>query len=95
MSNAHLQELVEHNALLIQRQSSLMQLLGNTSDGAFRIIMTPGTASLKSLKSFCELLKEHSLDLTKELERYERQFQWHVEKALGCITALDTGEGKS
>ena len=46
MSNAHLQELVEHNALLIQRQSSLMLLLGNTTEGAFRRIMTPGTGSI-------------------------------------------------
>ena len=48
MSNANLhQQLVEHNALLRQRESSLMQLRGNTTDGAFRLIMTPGTASLK------------------------------------------------
>lgn len=42
-TNAQLQEMVEHNALLRQRESSLMQMLHNTTDGSFRLIMTPGT----------------------------------------------------
>ena len=32
--------------------------------------------------------------LPQELERFERQFQWYIEKALGCIIALDTNQGK-
>ena len=46
MTNAHLQELFEHNALLRQRESSLMKLLSNTTDGSFRLIMTPGKDSI-------------------------------------------------
>ena len=45
-TNAHLQELVEHNALLRQRQASLMEMLHNTTDGSFRLIMTPGMGLL-------------------------------------------------
>ena len=45
-TNAHFQELVGHNALLIQRQSSLMELLSNTTDGSYRLIMTPGADSI-------------------------------------------------
>ena len=33
--------------------------------------------------------------LLKELETFERQYKWHIEKALGCVTALYNGEGKS
>ena len=51
--NAHLQELVEHNVLLRQRESSLMQMLQNTTDGSFRLIMSPGTVSIIS----CRLLE--------------------------------------
>ena len=47
MTNAHLQELFEHNALLRQRESSLLKLLNNTTDGSFRLIMTPGTDSIQ------------------------------------------------
>ena len=43
--NPHLQELFDHNTLLRQRESSLMQMLDNTTDGSFRLIMTPGTDS--------------------------------------------------
>ena len=32
--------------------------------------------------------------LPQELERFERQFQWYIGKALGCITALDTNQGE-
>ena len=46
ITNAHLQELVDHNALLRQRESSLMKLLSNTTDGSFRLIMTPGKDSI-------------------------------------------------
>ena len=46
MASAHLQELVDHNALLRQRESSLMKLLSNTTDGSFRLIMTPGKDSI-------------------------------------------------
>ena len=41
------QDLVEHNALQSQRRALLMQLLGNTTDGAFQRILTPGTGSIK------------------------------------------------
>ena len=41
------QDLVEHNALQSQRRALLMQLLGNTTDGAFQRIFTPGTALIK------------------------------------------------
>ena len=37
----------------------------------------------------------HCLGPTKDLERFERQFKWHIEKALECVTAIETGEGKS
>lgn len=41
------QELVEHNALQSQRRASLMKMMGNTTDGAFQRILTPGTALIK------------------------------------------------
>ena len=41
------QELVEHNALQSQRRASLMKMMGNTTDGAFQRIFTPGTALIK------------------------------------------------
>ena len=47
VTNAHLQELFALNALLRQRESSLTNLLSNTTDGSFRLIMTPGTDSVQ------------------------------------------------
>ena len=35
-----------HNALLRHREYSLMQLLSNTTDDSFQLIMTPGTDSI-------------------------------------------------
>ena len=99
MPNPDLQLLFEFNRLQSQRESALMLMLQNTTDGYFRRIMTPGMGSINF--EIIRLIKErtlkmlHCLDLSKELERFERQFQWHVEKAYTlCTTALHSGEGK-
>ena len=46
MPNPDLQLLFEYNGLQSQRETALMLMLQNTTDGYFRRIMTPGMDSI-------------------------------------------------